>query len=219
MRILLAAVLLALGVAALGQVTAKDGRYLLRLKLTPGEQLHYKAPFTIEGLAGSEPIKLALKLDIRVLSVKGGKAKVRGKLDAGKFHGTEIMPSRTAEYEVDSRGRVSVQQTALGGFTVVFPQFPVKVGSSFVSPVPVLLSDTPDGEVGSRDATFTLVGFVGSGATRAAKLTFEVAGNQAPSGAMLVLVKDGTMYRYTTKFYLNAQAANPLKVTAFFERQ
>jgi hypothetical protein len=218
----LGSIALALTAATTGaaQVTEKNGRYLFRLHLTKGQQLHYRAPVTIEGLLSNKPIHLKLNLDVKVLSIAGGLAKVKGHVDAGKYENTPIMQARTVVFKVDNRGQVTDATGALGGFTVVFPEFAVKLGNSFVAPVPVLLNTSAPGtEIASRDATFNFTGFVGSGDRKAAKLIFVVAGNLAPSGAMLISVKDGTMLKYATKFYLNTNAKKPLVITASFERK
>lgn len=211
---------LGLGIAAFGasQVKAVGSGYLFRLHLTEGEHVRYVAPVKIEGLL-KEPIKLRLKMDIAVLQVRHGKFRIRGRLDSGKYKGAQILPTRKVSFEVDQRGRVSDASQALGGFTVVFPEFPVRVGGAFVAPVPVLVGGEASGpQVGSRDATFRFVGFVGKGKHRSAKLIFDVAGDLAPSGAMLINLADGVMEHYATKFYLGASRGKPLVVSAHFDR-
>ena len=201
------------------QVTKVGDGYLFRLHLQAGERLKYVAPVNIKGLLAGKPVKLKLKLDVHVLKMIKKIATVEGHVDTEKYQGMQLLPARTVKFKLDQRGRVFANTGTLGGFTITFPEFPVKLHRSFVAPVPVLVSgDGPGPGIGSKDATFNFVGFANVGRVQAAKLTFVVPGNYAPSGTLLISMKDGTMLSYYTRFFLNTSASKPLEISATFKR-
>lgn len=205
--------------SAHGQVSKSGAGYLFRLKFDKGEAVRFKVPVSITNLE-AQPVSLMLHLDLKVLKLQGTLATVKAHLASGSVNGQSLLPDQTHEVEIDNLGKYHGNVSGLSGFAIQYPVQPVRIGGAFVSPVPTALGNSAlSGNAGSADAVFTFRGFVNTPLGKAARLTFVVAGNQAPSGSILVSVKDGVLIRYYTKFYVTVGAQSQAKVTAQILRE
>lgn len=215
MRRLCIAFLLLLSLPAGAQVTKAHGGYLFRLKLTKGERLKYVIPCVIEGM-GPTPYRVQLGLSLFVEGVSSGVATVDGKVTTGALSAPGIS-NQKGQIQVNDRGQILQQAGSMTGFCINFPTDPVKVGHSFVAPIPVLALNSLGASAGSSQATFKFLGIHGSGKNRVARLKFTVAGNSAPGGSLLIGMNDGVIRKYFTEYYLTPPSAEPnskpLKVT------
>lgn len=217
-RLTISVCALLLATWASAQVTRQGPGYLFRLHLTKGENLVFSVPFAISGV-GEKPLKLQFAMYLHVVGIdRDGLATVHVKMNTGQIVLPGVDPAG-GSFVVDQRGRIMETGTSPLGFCVVFPRDPIRIGATFVAPIPSALAGNAKGE-GNAQATFRLAGIVGSGRHRQARLTFRVSSTHTPGGTILVRMADGVIDKYYTSFTaIPATTGTAVHVTATIIRK
>lgn len=208
-----------LATTALCQVTKQGNGYLFRLNLKKGQAMDFAVPCTIGGVS-TNPLKIQFAMHMKVLEVKpSGLTTIFMRVDTGTMQLPGI-DKKGGSFVVDRRGRVEDEGSSPMGFCVIYPKDPVKVGGTFVAPVPSAIGGGLAAGGGNSQATFKLLGFSGSGVRQCARLAFKVANAKAPGGVILVRLSDGVIEKYYTKFVATvAENTKPVSVVATIQRR
>lgn len=202
------------GGACWAQVTPSGTGWLFRVKFTPKETIVYDIPTTVSNLS-SGPLKLKLKLDAKVLSVKGGIATIKGVVTSGLggFMGGE---PKQAVVKINDTGH-EVGDSSLAGFCLGFPSKPLHPGDSFMAKVP---KAGPNGGVAESEAKYTFAGLETDHGRQLARFNFQSKEKDAPAGSVLISTADGLPIRYYVKFKVPfGGSGQTASVTATFVRR
>ncbi len=199
--------------SALAQITAKNGLYDFRVKLTSGQKLSY-----VNSVVAMGGIKVDMPISMKVLSVTGGKATVETKTGPGRMNGQAMSENAVTEKAViDLKGQpVGAGSTGTGTVFGAAPKKPVKVGATWTGKAP-----TGDTGIGMKDitATYTFVGVKSVKGKQVAeiKVTIKGSGDSSMTGGGIVhlLTSDGFLQSSKLSMALKmAGSTQPMTFTA-----
>ena len=204
------------------QVTKNGNAYLFRMKYAPGMVLKYSVVSTIGGMSqNGQPMKFTLPMLWKVVSVKNGVSTVDTTVGPVSMGGGQpMMQASKNTIKIDSRGQLVGQPGRGQQVTPALPEKPIRVGQSWSASAPVDLPMQGDKKI---TATYTFKGIKVVEGKQMAELGVKTGGQAPGSGTMLLMVKDGSLFRSQLKMDLQMTSPNgtasTYKVTAQISRQ
>jgi len=205
------------------QISRSGNSYLFRMNYAPGMVLKYDVLSTIGGMSqNGQPMKFTLPMVWNVLSVKNGVSTIDtvvGPISMGG--GKEPMVQATKNrIQLDKRGRLVGQPGTGQQVTPALPEKPIRVGQSWSASAPINLPMQGEKKI---SATYTFKGVKTVQGKPVAELAVKTSGQANGTGTMLLLVKDGSLFRSQLKMDLMMTSANgsptTYKVTADINRK
>jgi hypothetical protein len=131
-----------------------------------------------------------------------------------------MMQATTNRIQLDTRGRLVGQPSAGQQVTPALPEKAIRVGQSWSASAPIELPMQGEKKIA---ATYTFKGVKVVDGKQMAELAVKTSGQAVGSGTMLLLMKDGTLFRSQLKMDLQMTSANgapaTYKVTAQISRK
>lgn len=204
------------------QVTKSGNAYLFRMKYAQGNVLKYSVLSTIGGMSqNGQPMKFTLPMIWKVVSVAKGVSTIDTTVGPVSMGGNQPMMQATKNrIQLDNRGRLVGQPGTGQQVTPALPEKPIRVGQSWSSTAPINLPTQGESKI---SATYTFKGVKVVEGKPMAELAVKTSGQAVGSGTMLLMMKDGTLFRSQLKMDLQMTSANgapaTYKVTAQISRQ
>jgi hypothetical protein len=181
--------------AARAQITKSGSGYLMRVKYSKGQVVKYSSVTTIKGATAdtgnAAPLRVSLPIIINILSITSGKAKAQLVMGPATMGGSQVAPAQKAEMTLDTRNQAS--NSSASTLLAPLPQKPVKPGDKWSAAAPV------PGMFGKQDgkllATYKFGGIKTVDKRSVAIITYSISGSAGGSGMLMLLTKDGTLYR------------------------
>jgi len=192
------------GVAAgcLAQIAQKKGGFIFRVHYTPGQVLKLDSTMTFIN-RGSDPAgTVKASTTLKVLTVSKGIANVEMLVTPGVLAGTktQVTPAQKMVLRLDDKNR-SADKKELGGGMIALPARPMNPGSTWKTYLP--LKD-PSGVIQTLTAIYRFSGISNENGHQVAVVTYILSGFANGTGAMKLLVKDGSLYSNITNLSLTS---------------
>ena len=185
----------ALANISFGQIVKTNKGYLFHVKYTAGQTIQFDSSNSLDNknkLAAGETVNLPVS--ISVLSVDKGYATTRISMGAGTIgkNPKPIMSPMSVMVQVDDHNNSKSKD----GNSVVtpLPTHPVQIGATWNAVRPVKLAGT----LQRLDAVYQFAGPKQINGHEVAVINFRLSGAASGSGTMMLLTKDGSLYRNET---------------------
>lgn len=201
--------LAAIAACAPAQVTPSGKGFLLRVKYVKGQVLRFATTTSMTGLPGAGSANSALSISMpatmTVNSVVGTVTKATIAVGPAKYGGNVIQPVQTLQIQLDARNSTPAAGTA-GSLIAPMPSKVVRIGDTWKSSAPI--PGMPGTPTKATTATYTFLGTKVVDGKSVAAISYKFSGGTRGSGSVLVLVKDGTLYRNSATLILTGANGN-----------
>lgn len=213
-RILSALCVMTLPAVSLCQVVREGDGYLLRVRYEKGEVIKYQSVNSVDGMPGKNPsdLKILLPVVMTVTDVKGPFALVRCKVGPALNGKIEMFNPQTVMVKVNNRNTGGETNSPVG---TALPLKAVKVGETWTADAPVTMGN---GSITKLQAIYKFGGLKTDGGNQVAEISYSVSGTAKGTGTMLLLVKDGTIWRNQSKLSLSIGGGKPITLTSVLSR-